>query len=214
MTVDQRAGPISPLAPRKAPTQRRAHTTVQCILEATEELVKDRGFREVGTGDIAKRAGVSIGSLYQYFPTYESILLAWYEQVAATASSQIKAATVSILDKHLDTALRITVKALLDIYEEHSLVLIRMIKEVPEIEHATSSTSFIHLNRAAMRLFFSQHREYKPRYTEQHIFFAETIITSILRRFVSEKPPFLNRALVLKQVCLLVSAYLQAHRIR
>jgi AcrR family transcriptional regulator len=208
---DEESSAESPLAPRKAPKQRRARTTVESILQATEELVRARGFERVGTRLIAERAGVSIGSLYQYFPTYESILLAWYEQVAASAARKMKVATVSILDKDLDSSVRITLKALLKVFEENTIALIRMPREVAEIERATSLTSFEYLNRAAMRLFFAQHHEFNPRDTERHIFFLESIIMSILRRYVTEKPRHVKRADMLEQVARIVSAYLKGH---
>jgi Tetracyclin repressor-like, C-terminal domain len=91
-------------------------------------------------------------------------------------------------------------------------VLIQMRKDVPEIEQATHATSFTHLNRAAMRIFFSQHDEFGPRDTERHIFFVESLITSILGRFVIERPRFLSRQQVLNQVCDLVSMYLKANQ--
>jgi AcrR family transcriptional regulator len=209
---DQKASAESPLAPRKAPRQKRARSTVESILQATEELVRARGFERVGTRLIAERAGVSIGSLYQYFPTYQSILLAWYEQVAAGAARKMKVATVSILDKDLDCAARITLKALLRVLEENEIALIRMPREVPEIERATNLTSFEYLNRAAMRLFFAQHHEFNPRDTERHIFFLETIILGTLRRFVMEKPRHVKRGEVLEQVARIVSAYLKGNQ--
>jgi AcrR family transcriptional regulator len=211
MVAELKASPDSPLAPRKQPQQKRARATVDNILQAAEELVRARGFSEVGTRQIAERAGVSIGSLYQYFPTYESILLAWYENVATAAARRLKLDTMEILDKDLETSIRYCINTLFKVYEDHTLELIRMPREVPEIERATRSISFENLNRAAMRLFFNQHHEFNPRETERHIFFLETIIMSVLRRYVIERPANLKRAIVLEQVCGMVSAYLRAN---
>lgn len=209
MGSESKSAAESPFAPRKVPTQKRAQSTVESILQATEQLVRDLGFEKVGTRLIAERAGVSIGSLYQYFPTYESILLAWYEKVAASAARQMKLATVAILDRSLDDSVRITLKALLKVFEQNAVALIRMPHEVAEIERATRFTSFEYLNRGAMRLYFAQHHEFNPRDTERHIFFIECIIMSILRRYAIEKPRHVKRADVLEQAALLVSSYLK-----
>lgn len=200
--------PAAHLARRKTPIQKRAQTTVESIFEATEELIREHGFADVGTRAIAERAGVSVGSLYQYFPTYESILLAWYETVAASAVRTMKLATISVLDKPLEESARIALGALLDVFEEHELVLIRMPNEVPEIARATSITSFEYLNRSAMRIYFAQHHEFNPRDTERHIFFLDSIVMSILRRYVSEKPRYLTRTAVINQVTRFIIAYL------
>lgn len=62
------------LKPRKAPKQKRSQNTMDVILQATGELICTRGLDGFGTNQIADRAGVSIGSLYQFFPDKEAIL--------------------------------------------------------------------------------------------------------------------------------------------
>src|SRR5690606_4053388 len=60
---------------RKTPRQERARLTVEALLEATEQLLVDVGYANMTTNGIAQRAGVSIGSLYQYFPNKEAIIV-------------------------------------------------------------------------------------------------------------------------------------------
>ena len=201
------------LSQRKKPTQLRARTTVQRIFKATEDLVRARGFARVGTRQIAARAGISVGSVYQYFPTYEAILLAWYEEVAASAARKMLEATIDVLDMAQSDATRITATALLVALEKHSLVLLEMPAEMPEIERAISDTSFLHLNRAAMRRFFERHREYDSQDTERHIFLLETLIMALLRRWVIEKPRAISRTMMLQQVCGLIEGYLDRNRL-
>ncbi len=62
------------LKPRKLPTQRRAQLTVDAILEATGLLLKESGLEHFTCNHIAERAGISIGSLYQYFSNKEAII--------------------------------------------------------------------------------------------------------------------------------------------
>ena len=54
--------------PRKRPRQERAKATVETILEASARILVKRGFDGFTTNEVATAAGVSIGSLYQYFP--------------------------------------------------------------------------------------------------------------------------------------------------
>src|SRR5882757_10060075 len=67
-------------APRKRPQQRRSQATVDAILEAATEVFGGSGFASVSTNAIAGRAGVSIGSLYQYFPNKLALLEAVRER--------------------------------------------------------------------------------------------------------------------------------------
>lgn len=64
----------SPPRPRKSARQERSQVTVDAILEAAARLFAEGGLDQVNTNRIAELAGVSIGSLYQYFPGKEAIL--------------------------------------------------------------------------------------------------------------------------------------------
>src|SRR5260370_17574340 len=59
---------------RKAPSQERARATVDAILEATARVLVADGFDGASTNRIAQTAGVSVGTLYQYFPSKESLV--------------------------------------------------------------------------------------------------------------------------------------------
>ena len=63
-------------APRKTAVQARSARTVEAIVEAAARILETLGFEGYTTNVIAARAGVSIGSLYQYFPNKDAITLA------------------------------------------------------------------------------------------------------------------------------------------
>lgn len=60
--------------PRKLPRQQRAQITVAAILEATARILEEKGLEAANTNAIAARAGISVGSLYQYFGSKDAIL--------------------------------------------------------------------------------------------------------------------------------------------
>lgn len=62
------------IEPRKAPRQARSAATVDAILEASAHILREGGLGALNTNAAALRAGVSIGSLYQYFPNKDAIL--------------------------------------------------------------------------------------------------------------------------------------------
>ncbi|WP_414449958.1 TetR/AcrR family transcriptional regulator [Burkholderia sp. 22PA0099] len=64
------------LQPRKTPTQPRAAETVAAIVEAAAQVLEARGLDGFNTNAVAERAGVSIGSLYQYFPGKDALTVA------------------------------------------------------------------------------------------------------------------------------------------
>ena len=67
-------------APRKEPRQERARATVDAILGATARILVKEGYDRASTNKIALEAGVSVGSLYQYFPSKEALVSALIER--------------------------------------------------------------------------------------------------------------------------------------
>ena len=60
---------------RKKPKQKRSKLMVDNILEASIRVLKQHPYQQFTTNRVAEAAGISIGSLYQYFPNKQSILL-------------------------------------------------------------------------------------------------------------------------------------------
>ncbi|TXH85046.1 MAG: TetR/AcrR family transcriptional regulator [Rhizobium sp.] len=61
-------------APRKAPKQARSLATVEAIVEAAARILEERGHEAFSTNAVAEKAGVSVGSLYQYFPRKDALI--------------------------------------------------------------------------------------------------------------------------------------------
>ena len=64
------------LSPRKMPVQMRSAASVDAIVEATLQVLLDVGKERLTTTRVAQRAGVSVGTLYQYFPNKSALLQA------------------------------------------------------------------------------------------------------------------------------------------
>ncbi|ETR75802.1 TetR family transcriptional regulator [Afipia sp. P52-10] len=78
---------------RKSPTQARATQTVDAIIEAATQILQNEGEERLNTNRIAERAGVSIGSLYQYFADKEAII----EALATRERNKIVASIIKSL---------------------------------------------------------------------------------------------------------------------
>jgi AcrR family transcriptional regulator len=80
------------LEPRKTPVQARSAVTVQAITEATVQVLLSHGTDRLTTTKVAKRAGVSVGTLYQYFPNKQSLLFAVLERHLDKVSAAVEGA--------------------------------------------------------------------------------------------------------------------------
>jgi AcrR family transcriptional regulator len=89
------------LSPRKAPRQSRSQATVTAILDATAHILIERGFAAASTNAVAERAGVSVGSLYQYFPNKDALVSA----LRARHGEQMMAVILRALARAMDATL-------------------------------------------------------------------------------------------------------------
>jgi AcrR family transcriptional regulator len=76
--------------PRKQPVQARSEATVAALFEASIQVLVDVGYRKLTTTRVAERAGVSVGTLYQYFPNRQALINSVIERYLDEISSSIE----------------------------------------------------------------------------------------------------------------------------
>jgi len=107
-------GSRPPLTPRKSPRQGRSIATVDAIFEATIQVLLSDGLIRLNTTRIARRAGVSVGTLYQYFPNKQALLFAVLERHLALLAGAIENACGEIRCPTRETIAETVVKAYLE----------------------------------------------------------------------------------------------------
>lgn len=75
---------------RRKPKQTRSRATRDLIFEAATQILEREGERSFNTNRLAERAGVSVGTIYQYFPSKEAILVAMARQEQARLESDTR----------------------------------------------------------------------------------------------------------------------------
>jgi AcrR family transcriptional regulator len=101
--------------PRKRATQGRSRATVDALIQATARILVREGFDKASTNRIADVAGVSVGSLYQYFPSKESLVAAVIErhreEIALAVRGELEKAATQPLDQGILTLVAMAVQA-------------------------------------------------------------------------------------------------------
>src|SRR5690348_4062545 len=101
--------------PRKSASQDRSRATVAALVEATARILVREGFDKASTNRIAEVAGVSVGSLYQYFPSKEALVAAVIErhqlQIAQTVRSELHDVLALPVEEAVRKLVAVAVKA-------------------------------------------------------------------------------------------------------
>jgi AcrR family transcriptional regulator len=124
--------------PRKTPIQARSAVTVEAISEATIRVLLSHGAERLTTTRVAERAGVSVGTLYQYYPNKQSLLFAVLEHHMNNVAARVEAACNGACHKPLAEMIKEMVEAFVDAKMERadiSVALYRVSAEVggPEL---------------------------------------------------------------------------------
>jgi len=97
------------LQPRKTPVQARSLVTVDVVCEATIQLLLSDGMRQLTTTRVAERAGVSVGTLYQYYPNKQAVLYAVLQRHLNQVSEAVEAACAGQCGKPLREMVEVVV---------------------------------------------------------------------------------------------------------
>jgi AcrR family transcriptional regulator len=100
--------------PRKTPIQARSAVTVESISEATIQVLLSHGAERLTTTRVAERAGVSVGTLYQYYPNKKSLLFAVVENHLNNVAAKVEVACENARHKPLAEMIREMVEAFVD----------------------------------------------------------------------------------------------------
>ena len=103
---------------RREPKQQRSLHTVNAVLEGVPLVAKRHGIRAITTNRIAEAAGVSIGSLYQYFPDKRAIFAALHDRHVDDVREVIERTTAACASAPLEEFARELVESLLNVHAE------------------------------------------------------------------------------------------------
>lgn len=136
--------------PRKNASQARSRATVDALVEATARILVRDGFERASTNRIAAAAGVSVGSLYQYFPGKEALVAAVIERHNRDLMQVVQAAIAQIAGASVEVMVRTLVAAAV---EAHRLdpALHRVLAE--QTPRAGDGTEVLFFHREAQGLF-------------------------------------------------------------
>ena len=146
---------VAALAPRKQPVQPRAQATVESILSAAAGILERDGPARLTTNAVAAEAGVSIGSLYQYFPNKQALTAALIERSAGSLERSVAQAGRDAKTMLFEAGLRLLVRTVV----QHQLdrPALERTLEIEERRLPIDETGTQRVKKV-VRAFLEQHR--------------------------------------------------------
>jgi AcrR family transcriptional regulator len=188
--------------PRRAPRQQRSRLTVRAVLDAVTVVLKRHGPDAITTNRITEAAGVSIGSLYQYFPDKQAIYRALHQRHVDEVSRVIERVLAERASGSLEDFTRALVEGLADVHaadpELHQLVT-ALVPEGPAGFRAALHETFEHLivpdDEKSRRI----------------LFVLPNLIESLVHA-LAERPSFISLESAKDEAVRTVLVYLESHR--
>ncbi|MEO8844938.1 MAG: TetR/AcrR family transcriptional regulator [Kofleriaceae bacterium] len=195
--------------PRKRPRQQRSKDTVDTILDATTRVLKHAGFDGLTTNAVADKAGVSIGSLYQYFPNKEAMVSALIER----HSNEMNAAILNELSRVATLPIAQAARAVIELtISAHAIdpALHRVLTEqVPRIGKLAKLRELDNIShRMVAGMLSARRHELAIADVELAAFVLVSAIESIVHRAALLYPDKLRDPRLVDEATLLVTRYL------
>lgn len=149
----------SPTKPRKAPKQERSKATVEAILEAAAQLLAELRYARMTTAKVAARAGVSVGSLYQYFPSKDALVSALLARKFARVEPLMREMIARSEGQPLEARVRTIIAATLADKAENPALNMALAEQMPQADGIDYKTAMAEAAVAAIRAVLEQHRD-------------------------------------------------------
>jgi AcrR family transcriptional regulator len=205
------------LEPRKPPVQKRSKATVDEIISAAARVFEAHGYAAGTTNRIAEWAGVSIGTLYQYFPSKEAIAVSLLERHIADTDQRIHEWVGHMVSEQhgLRAALHDYVTGMLEMHSGRPRLLHILFEETPLPERV--HRALLEAERRAAKTIAGLLRLY-PEIRHIHLdlagFLVVQTVESLTHRFVAHPDErFIRRTGFVDEVVTMLVAYLtyEAH---
>ncbi|HXW41333.1 MAG TPA: TetR/AcrR family transcriptional regulator [Xanthobacteraceae bacterium] len=146
-------------SPRKSASQDRSRLTVDALLEATARVLMKEGYDRASTNKIAAVAGVSIGSLYQYFPSKEALVAAVIDRHTHEMMRVVRDAVVKVATRPIEVAARELVSVMIDAHRVNPKLHRVLAEQVPRTGRLENVEAMEREACALVRGYIEAHRD-------------------------------------------------------
>jgi AcrR family transcriptional regulator len=179
-------------SPRKSASQERSRSTVDALLEATTRILIKEGYDRASTNRIAEVAGVSIGSLYQYFPSKEALVAAVVERHSQELSKVTRNALLKVAARPIEVAAREFVSVAIDAHRVNPKLHGVLAEQIPRVGRLENIEANVRDGYALVRGYLEAHRdEIDVADLDLAAFVVVTVVEALTHAAVLRRPDIL-----------------------
>ena len=179
--------------PRKSASQERSRATVDALLEATARVLIREGYDKASTNRIAEVAGVSIGSLYQYFPGKEALVAAVIDRHTQEISEVTRDAMVKAAARPIEAAAREFVSVAIDAHRVNPKLHGVLAEQIPHVGRLENIEANVRDGYALVRGYLEAHRdEIDVEDLDLAAFVVVTVVEALTHAAVLRRPDILT----------------------
>jgi len=145
--------------PRKLASQERSRLTVEALIEATARILTKDGYDRASTNRIADAAGVSIGSLYQYFPSKEALVAGVIDRHTQGVLQVVRNALLKVAMRPIEEAARELVRVMIDAHRVNPKLHRVLAEQVPRVGRLDNIQAIDREAYALVRAYLEAHRD-------------------------------------------------------
>ena len=189
------------LAPKKWPVQRRSQETFDALVEACARLLAERGYAQTTTNHIAERAGVSIASLYEYFPGKDAIVARVAERLVQRVLARLGEGASRVTHGSADGAMRRWIEWIHDTIARERKLAAVFLYQVPFTQEIESVETI-----GAELLAFSQRVRghaggfLRADFSDATLHLVINLVTSTIMQLVFDPPRDVSRRAMLDEL--------------
>jgi AcrR family transcriptional regulator len=178
--------------PRKTASQERSRSTVDALIEATARILLKEGYDRASTNRIAEVAGVSIGSLYQYFPSKEALVAAVIERHAQELSRVTRDALIKTAASPIEVAAREFVSVAIEAHRVNPRLHAVLSEQIPRVGRLENIEANVREGYALVRGYLEAHRdEIDVADLDLAAFVCVTVVEALTHAAVLRRPDIL-----------------------
>ncbi|MBR0775939.1 TetR family transcriptional regulator [Bradyrhizobium diazoefficiens] len=202
-----------PTNPRKNASQARSRATVDALIEATARILVRDGFEKASTNRIAEIAGVSVGSLYQYFPSKEALVAAVIDRHNREIMQVVRTTLAEVAGMPLDKAVRRLVTVAIEAHRIDPKLHRVLAEQIPRTGQLAEVEAFNREVHALVRFYLdSRRKEMRKIDPGLAAFICVSAIEAVAHNMVLDEAEMLSERMVkalVDETTLMVVGYLQ-----